>query len=242
MPSIRLERRARITLGLSTVLGLTLVVVACSGAAPAGSGATAPTPTATVTAPAPVPSAAAPSDSAGAGASPIAPSESAPADTGGPEASGSTAAGDIPDNAVFLTFKGGTPPFSIQYVEGWQVTPQSDGVVIRDKDSSETVQIVAAPSDVRSFVTSTDIPALMAQPKTSIVKQDVQKVGGQSYVHLVVHQPAPPDPVTGKQVSSTVDRYYVPGPNGLAIVSLSTPNGVDNVDAFRQMIQSFKWT
>jgi hypothetical protein len=38
-----------------------------------------------------------------------------------------------------------------------------------------------------------------------------------------------------------VDRYYVPGANGLAIVSLSTPKGVDNVDAFRQMIESFKW-
>jgi len=38
-----------------------------------------------------------------------------------------------------------------------------------------------------------------------------------------------------------VDRYYVPGPAGLAIVSLSTPDGVDNVDAFRQMIASFAW-
>jgi hypothetical protein len=68
------------------------------------------------------------------------------------------------------------------------------------------------------------------------------KVGGSIYVHLVYHVPAPPDPVTGKQVPSTVDRYYVPGPNGLAIVSLSTPDGVDNVDAFRQMIESFGWS
>ena len=56
-----------------------------------------------------------------------------------------------------------------------------------------------------------------------------------------LYVPSPPDPVTGKSVPSMVDRYYVPGTNGLAIVSLSTPNGVDNVDAFRQMIQSFKW-
>jgi hypothetical protein len=42
-------------------------------------------------------------------------------------------------------------------------------------------------------------------------------------------------------VPSTVDRYYVPGPTGLAIVSLATPKGVDNVDAFRQMIESFTW-
>ena len=50
-----------------------------------------------------------------------------------------------------------------------------------------------------------------------------------------------PDPVTGKQVPSTIDRFYLSGP-GLAIISLSTPDGVDNVDAFRQMITSFKWS
>jgi hypothetical protein len=48
--------------------------------------------------------------------------------------------------------------------------------------------------------------------------------------------------VTGKQVPLTVDRYYVPGSGGLAIVSLATPDGVDNVDAFRQMIDSFTWS
>jgi hypothetical protein len=157
-----------------------------------------------------------------------------------PETGGSTAAGDIPDNAVFLTFHGGNPPFSIQYVEGWQVTPQPDGVVIRDKDSSETVAIVA-PTDVQGYVTSTDLPALRAQAGFRLVRQDTVKVGSKTYVRLIFHLPAPPDPVTGKRVPSTVDRYYVPGPAGLAIISLSTPDGVDNVDAFRQMIQSFKW-
>jgi hypothetical protein len=51
-----------------------------------------------------------------------------------------------------------------------------------------------------------------------------------------------PDAVTGKQVPLTVDRYYVPGAGGLAIVSLATPVGVDNVDAFRAMIASFRWS
>ena len=61
-------------------------------------------------------------------------------------------------------------------------------------------------------------------------------------MHLVFHQDSPPDSVTGKQVPQTVDRYYVSGPNGLAVVSLATPDGVDNVDAFRQMIESFTWS
>ena len=73
-------------------------------------------------------------------------------------------------------------------------------------------------------------------------RKDTVKVGTSNYQHLVYHLPAPPDPVTGKRVPSIVDRYYVPGPSGLAIVSLSTPDGVDNVDAFRQMIESFRWS
>jgi hypothetical protein len=147
----------------------------------------------------------------------------------------------VPDNAVFLTFKSSALGFQIQYVEGWQVTPQPAGVDIRDKDSSEVVQIVPSASDVAAYVRDTDLPALQGQPGFKLDKQDTVTVGSHRYVHLVFHLPSAPDPVTGKQVPSTVDRYYVPGSTGLAIVSLSTPDGVDNVDAFRQMIESFAW-
>ena len=159
-----------------------------------------------------------------------------------PEPSGGTTTGDIPDNAVFLTYHGTSPAFSIRYVEGWQVTAQAGGVVIRDKDSSETVAVTAAQSDVAGYITSTDLPALKAQAGFSVIKQDKVKVGAATYEHLAYHVTSPPDSVTGKQLPLTVDRYYVPGPSGLAIVTLATPNGVDNVDAFRTMIQSFKWS
>ena len=177
----------------------------------------------------------------GSGATASAP----PASLVGPQPSepaGGTTGGDIPDNAVFLTYRGANPIFSIQYVEGWQVTSRPDGVVIRDKDSSETVAIVALQSDVAGYVRSTDLPALQAQAGFQLIKQDTVKVGGSTYVHLAYNQISPPDSVTGKQVPQTVDRYYVAGPNGLAKVSLATPHGVDNVDAFRQMIGSFRWS
>jgi len=158
-----------------------------------------------------------------------------------PDTGTGAAHGDIPDNAVFLTYHSAAWGFSIQYVEGWLVTTGPDGVTIRDKDSSETIRIVTLPKDVPAYVSGTDLPALQATPGFSLVKRNTAKVGSAAYVHLVYHAPADPDPVTGKQVASTVDRFYVPGP-GLAIVSLSTPDGVDNVDAFRQMITSFTWS
>jgi hypothetical protein len=158
-----------------------------------------------------------------------------------PETETGTAYGDVPDNAVFLTYADPTLGFSIEYVEGWQVTPKSDGVVIKDKDSSETVQIVLLPADVAACVDGSELPALQALADFALIGADTVDVNGQAITHLSYHLPSPPDPVTDKRVPSTVDRFYVPGPTGMAIVSLSTPDGVDNVDAFRQMIESLSW-
>lgn len=152
-----------------------------------------------------------------------------------------TTSGDVPDNAVFLSYRDRTLGYAIQYVEGWQVSPTADGVAIRDKDSSELVQVVALQTAVSAYVSATDLPALRQQAGFRLAKLDMANVSGNDLVHLVYDILSPPDAVTGKQVPLTVDRYYVPGPNGLAIVSLATPKGVDNVDAFRQMIESFQW-
>ena len=50
-----------------------------------------------------------------------------------------------------------------------------------------------------------------------------------------------PNPVTGKRVTLTVDRYYLGHAGKEAIVDLGTPIGVDNVDAYRLTIESFRW-
>ena len=168
-------------------------------------------------------------------------SAASPSGSQAPEASGGTTIGDIPDNAVYLTYHGANPTFSIQYVEGWQVTPQADGVAMRDKDSTETILIVASQADVSGYVSSTDLPALQRQAGFQLIKQDKVAAGGSNYVHLAYHLTSPLDAVTGKQVPLTIDRYYVPGPSGLAIVTLATPDGVDNIDAFHKMIASFAW-
>jgi hypothetical protein len=151
------------------------------------------------------------------------------------------AAGDVPDNAVYLTYHSAASRFSIQYVEGWQVRTAQDGVTIRDKDSTELVRVVTLPTDVPKYVSGTDLPALQSQPGFRLVKQDTVKIGSVTCIHLLYHAMSEPNPVTGKQVPSTVDRFYVPGP-ALAIVTLATPEGVDNVDAFRRIVTSFTWS
>ena len=145
-------------LALSTI---GLIVAACGSAGPPSSlpdlSSVAPTVTAAPS------STALPVD-----ASPVVVPTSSPE----PDSGGGTTSGDVPDNAVFLTYRGGTPAFSIQYVEGWQVRSQADGVLIRDKDSSETVAIVPSPADLAGWISSTDLPGLQAQAGFKFVKQD----------------------------------------------------------------------
>lgn len=54
-------------------------------------------------------------------------------------------------------------------------------------------------------------------------------------------KPGPKDPVTGKRITLTVDRYEYASNGMLAILDLATPVGVDNVDAYKMISESFKW-
>ena len=60
-------------------------------------------------------------------------------------------------------------------------------------------------------------------------------------IKVVYTTESAPNPVTGKRVTLVVDRYYLSHAGNEAIVDLGTPRGVDNVDAYRLMIESFRW-
>lgn len=137
-----------------------------------------------------------------------------------------------------------TGGYSIQYIEGWTVMENSPANVdIRDKDSSESVQIEPLVADnLSAYVQQVDIPKLKIN-NTAFAAQDptTMILNGRSIVKLSYTSISRPDPVTGKQRKVTSDRYYLPGTKRLAIITLTTPIDVDNVDAFNQILNSFKW-
>src|SRR5262249_57056067 len=49
-------------------------------------------------------------------------------------------------------------------------------------------------------------------------------------------------PVTGQRPKITVDRYVYSKGGKVASVDLATPVGVDNVDAYRMISESFRWS
>lgn len=153
----------------------------------------------------------------------------------------STATGDIPDNQVFLTFRSSTPGYSIKYPEGWTQSGSGGDLTFRDKNNLVHVVVgnggSPTPASVGAQLQALKRanPTLVFQPPTTI------QVGPSPAVKATYTTRSAPNPVTGKRVTLLVDRYELAKNGRRAIVDLGTPKGVDNVDAYRMMIESFRW-
>ena len=151
---------------------------------------------------------------------------------------GSAATGDIPDNQVFLVFHDAAAGYSIEYPEGWVQQGNGRRVVFRDKNN--IAQLVVArgrlprSGSVRRDLTSQTAVSVTAAPRRTTIN-------GTPALKVVYHTQSAPNPVTGKRVALTVDRYYLAHRGRIAVIDLGTPIGVDNVDAYRLMIKSFRW-
>ncbi len=151
-----------------------------------------------------------------------------------------TPGGDIPDSAVYLRYTG--RGFSIEYVEGWLQTTVAHGVTFTDKDSSVAVDLRPRLGGALSaYVQGKDLPQLAHTPGFRREGLARDAVGGYPALRLTYRGQSAPDAVTGKTVVLQVDRYYVQGPRALAVITLATPTGVDNVDGFRRIAHSFRF-
>jgi hypothetical protein len=148
------------------------------------------------------------------------------------------AAGDIPDNQVFLVFRDRAAGYSIRYPEGWAQFGSAKAVTFRDKNNIVRIVVSSGPApttaSVRADTAKLRGAHVQAAPHTLTV-------GGKPTVGVVYTTVSAPNAVTGRRVKLIVDRYYVWKGGRRAVVDLGTPEGVDNVDAYRMMIESFRW-
>jgi hypothetical protein len=151
------------------------------------------------------------------------------------------AAGDIPDNQVFLTFRNRAEGYSIEYPEGWAQRGSTRRVTFRDKNNLVRIEIVGG-SKATVAAAAGEMARLRRRAPSLRFEQPVRTTAhGKPVVKVVYATKSATNPVTGKRVVLVVDRYYVAGPGKHAVVDLGTPQGVDNVDAYRLMIESFRW-
>jgi hypothetical protein len=144
----------------------------------------------------------------------------------------SAATGDIPDNQVFLTYRNTASGYSVKYPEGWLVARHGAVVTVRDKNNIIRIVVDRAPSPTAS--------SLSHGLRVSEAPRKVALPGGKAW-KLVYTTLSAANPVTGKRVRLTVDRYALTRAGSTAVVDLGTPVGVDNVDAYRLIIESFRW-
>jgi len=148
------------------------------------------------------------------------------------------AAGDIPDNQVFIVFRNPAGGYSMKYPEGWAQQGSAGRVDFRDKNN--IVRVVVTSGGAAS---AASVRAQVARLRGATIRSAAQtlSVSGRPAVKVVYSTRSAPNAVTGKRVNLVVDRYYLWNGGRRAVVDLGTPEGVDNVDAYRLMIESFRW-
>jgi hypothetical protein len=128
-----------------------------------------------------------------------------------PSEAQSAATGDIPDNQTFLLFHDPQAGYAIRYPEGWARKGSASDVTFQEK--ANVIHISVGKG---------------APPNKPGVKTTYSRLSA-------------PDPVTGKRLRIVIDRYEFAHGGKVAVVDLATPVGVDNVDAYRMISQSFQW-
>ena len=154
----------------------------------------------------------------------------------------STAAGDIPDNQQFLTFKNRSGGYSISYPEGWARSGSGNNVLFQDKGNTITIKVVPGKQPTPASVTAELKQEAASDPCLSPGTPQVVTVGPNQVVKVTYTTQGQKSPVTGQRPKISVDRYVYFKGGKVATVDLATPVGVDNVDAYRMISESFRWS
>jgi hypothetical protein len=153
----------------------------------------------------------------------------------------SAATGDIPDNQVFLTFKNAAGGYTMRYPEGWAQRGSGHDVTFQDKNNVVHVAVTAGAAPTPASVSAEVAKLKTSTPSFKAGTPQAVTIHGARAVKVTYTTVSQPNPVTGKRVTLTVDRYELARNGKVAVVDLGTPVGVDNVDAYRMMIASFRW-
>ncbi|GAA4264134.1 hypothetical protein [Dactylosporangium darangshiense] len=152
-------------------------------------------------------------------------------------------AGDIPDNTAFVSFRPADGRYEIKVPEGWQRTVSGAAVSFTDKLNTirvETLAAAAAPSV--DSAKAAEVPAIQAATRNfALQKVETVRRNAGDAVLIVYRADSQADPVTGKIVPDSVERYEFWNNGVEAVVTLSGPVGADNVDPWRTVTDSLRW-
>jgi outer membrane lipoprotein SlyB len=180
---------------------------------------------------------------AGCGSS-SSPGGASAANTPKPNAPEVNPAGDIPDNQAYVRYAPPGAGLSVKVPEGWSRTTAGGAVTFTDKLNAIRIETTKASSPVTvRAARKTVLPALASSVKgfragaVSIVTRSAGTALRITYLAA-----AAPNPVTGKAGQDAVERYVFAHNGRQLLLTLSGPKGADNVDPWRIVTDSVRWT
>jgi hypothetical protein len=174
-------------------------------------------------------------------------SSAAPAGTAAtvnPNAPEPNAAGDIPDNTVYVPVTIAAGPFTVSVPEGWARTDASGGTTFTDNFNNVQLLVTpAASAPSEQSARDNEVPSIQSS-STNFQLDSVSTVSrkGGTAVLITYKADSAPNTVTGKVRQLAVERYEFWQNGKEAILVLSGPVGADNVDPWKTITDSFSWS
>jgi hypothetical protein len=167
-----------------------------------------------------------------------------PAKPANPNAPEVNPAGDIPDNQAYVPFAPPGGGFSVKVPEGWSRTAAGGAVTFTDKLNAIRIETTKAPAPLTvREARQTELPKLAASVKgfqPGTVSTVARPAG--TVVRFTYLAAARPNPVTGKTGVDAVERYVYFHKGHDVVLTLSGPKGADNVDPWKIVTDSVRWS
>jgi len=114
-------------------------------------------------------------------------------------------------------------------------------VTFRQQSNTITIGVAPGTQPTPASVTAQLKAEAAADPCLQAGRPQATTAGPNQVIKVTYTTQGQKSPVTGQRPKITVDRYVYFKGGKVATVDLATPVGVDNVDAYRMISESFRW-
>jgi hypothetical protein len=152
--------------------------------------------------------------------------------------------GDIPDTIAYVPYAVPGHGLTVSIPEGWSRKSSPQGATFTDKlNTIQLIDVAAKRPITVASARSVGVPKLAAALKGFRLQSvsTVSRPAGTA-VRIVYLGYSKPDPVTGKFGVLAFERYEFSHKGREVTLVLSSPKGSDNVDPWRNVTRSLKFT
>jgi len=168
----------------------------------------------------------------------------APGDTSGGSSTGfQPPTGTSKTGLLFEQYSNGQFGYTFPYPGGWRV--KEDGDVTRIAKLGNAIVVVVRPATTqpkpKGVLESLDKQVASGTIAEIVERPAITKVGRAPAMRMIFTQVRPATD-TAPETTMVVLRYLLFHDGKLAVLSLQSPEGVDNIDAYEFIVRRFSWT